>query len=474
MVKKSNLLDNFIIFIFLLMPFFSMSFFHNHLTTLFIVIAVIIIFLITIYKHLESRKNIKYLFGYFLLVFIYLIINYIRSFNFNSLIPNNYSLLKELLTIVKLMMPVLILYSLYYNQIDKKKYFFVINSWIFIITLCIISTNILKLSLSSYTSEVITYNIFEWKSNISYLFTASKGFFMYANQMAVLTIILLLISVYEFLYFKKRYFINLFLLMISMLMLGTRTSALGGLLVLAFSIIGYIIISVFNKEQIKYRFLTLCSILIMWIILLPISPFANRNIELNNYQNNVVSGININIDKNEKINYVYNHYNPNYLPKMFFEDFYKIEYDGDFWYEFIKKNENKNINYRFIEESIIKRMIEVNNNKFDILFGISNVRIQNVVNLERDFVLHFYAFGIIGSFILLLIYGVIFKISFVNLINNKNYFNFVLFSCVCLFLFIAFLTGNILNSLIPILQFSFLISRIFLIKKDEKNNSEIL
>ena len=43
-------------------------------------------------------------------------------------------------------------------------------------------------------------------------------------------------------------------------------------------------------------------------------------------------------------------------------------------------------------------------NALDKYIGISNTRIQNIVNIESDFYLHYYAFGIIGSIILLIIY----------------------------------------------------------------------
>ena len=36
------------------------------------------------------------------------------------------------------------------------------------------------------------------------------------------------------------------------------------------------------------------------------------------------------------------------------------------------------MNYRLIESSIIKRVVDINDNSLDILFGISNVRIQNI------------------------------------------------------------------------------------------------
>lgn len=472
--KRKNVLNNVTLIFLFLFPLFSTVYFHSSIITLFEVITVFIIFLFTIIIFSESRKNVKYIFLYYLLCLIYLIISYLRAPNFVSLVPNNfsYSLIKESLTVLKLITPITFLYSLYYQKIEWKKYIVVLKVWTILISFTIIITNILKLSLSSYTDDFIIKNIFEWNINNYYQETASKGLFMYANQQAAFMIMLLLIFVYDFLYKNKKSIFYILVLSLAMLMLGTRVSSVGGLLTLICATIFYVILILYKKEKINWHFLYLLIPISIWLILLPISPYANRNIELNlAYKNNdfevlAYSEIKENNEiLDEKINYVYANYNPNYLPKVFFENYYPIKYDTEFWYNYVKNIKIEDINYRNIEKSIIKRVIEINDNKFDILFGISNTRIQNIVNIESDFVLHYYAFGIIGSFILLLIYIFLIVISLYKFFKYQTYYMFTITTIILLFIYTAYLTGNIINSTNIIIPFTFIASGVFLSKK---------
>ena len=260
-----------------------------------------------------------------------------------------------------------------------------------------------------------------------------------------------------------------------MLMLGTRVSTVGGLLTLVCSFFAFIIISIFRKEKLTFKPLILLIPIFIWILLIPVSPFASRNMELSpnkepnykitlekkdsNLQEDSEQVLEDDINKNvtnseiekneqveykthsnklskeEKIQYVYEHYSPDHTPSIFFEEYYPIKYDTDFWYNLMKHTEPTNINYRYAESHIINRVIEINNNKYDRLFGISNTRIQNIVNLERDFQLHYYAFGIIGSLILLLIYILISIKSLLNFLKERTYFNFIILTSVVLFIF---------------------------------------
>ena len=472
--KRKKVLNNVTLIFLFLFPLFSTVYFHSSIITLFEVITVFIIFLLTIIIFSESRKNVKYIFLYYLLCLIYLIISYLRAQNFVSLVPNNfsYSLIKEGLTVLKLITPITFLYSLYYQKIEWKKYIIVLKVWTILISFTIIITNILKLSLSSYTDDFITKNIFEWNINNYYQETASKGLFMYANQQAAFMIMLILIFVYDFLYKNKKSIIYILALALAMLMLGTRVSSVGGLLTLICATIFYIILKLYKKEKFNWHFLYLLIPISIWLILLPISPYANRNIELNlAYEINdldilAYSEIKENAEiLDEKINYVYANYNPNYLPKVFFEKYYPIKYDTEFWYNYVKNTKIEDINYRNIEKSIIKRVIEINDNKFDILFGISNTRIQNIVNIESDFVLHYYAFGIIGSFILLFIYIFLIVISLYKFFKYQTYYMFTITTIIILFIFSAYLTGNIINSTNIIIPFTFIASGVFISKK---------
>lgn len=455
-------------------PIFDCIFFHSRITTLIRILIILIILITTIFLYQDSRKKVKWLILYYFLCTIYLIINYYHNQNFISLFPNNfnYNFVSELFTILKLIMLVTLIFSLYYQKFNKKDYILIFKIWTLIITLSIIITNIFKISYSSYGEFLIKYNIFEWNKNIYYVNSASRAYFVYANQVALTLIILLIIFLYIFIKDNIKAIIYIFLISISMLMLGTRVSSLGGLLVFIFILISYIFFVIIKKEKFNKKSLLLIFIIIMWIAILPISPYQNRNIELNYYQNNEESYLNeSNIDDNNinnnltKQEYIELNANPNLIPDFFYKVYYSYEYDPDFWINFINNTEESKINYRYMENSIIKRIIKINNNKYDILFGISNTRVQNVVNLEQDFLVQYYAFGIIGMIILLIVYPLILLYTLFKLFKEFNFNNFINILLIVIFIFCSYLTGNILNSMSMIIVFSVLSSYVLCLKE---------
>lgn len=465
-----NIIENVTVFFLFLLPLFSTVFLYNKISTLIQVIFVFLLLFVTLILYKDSRKNIKWMILYYVLCLIYLGVSFYHQEYFKSLLPSSYgfNIVSELLTILKLITPITFIYSLYYIKLPFKKYMLVLKVWCILFAGSIVLTNIFKISLGSYSDTFITKNIFEWNKYNYYKYTASKGYFMYANQVSALCIIFLLMFIYDYLYNSKKSIIYVLLVSLATLMLGTRVSTLGGLLTLVFAIIFYFIINIFNKISIKKRIYILVIPVLGWVLLLQVSPYNNRSIELNRSINRhmdeasivddkaiVMDDTSMNVDKTK---YVYQNYNKDYLPKVFFEKYYPIKYDEEFWYNFVKNNSIDKINYRYIEKSIIRRVVEVNNNSLDKFIGISNTRIQNIVNIESDFILHYYAFGIIGSIILLVIYLILFIYTFNNFVKIQNYYAFIMLSCVVLFLFSAFLTGNIINSINAVLPFIFVVS----------------
>ena len=473
-----NIIENVTVFFLFLLPLFNTVFLYNKISTLIQVIFVFLLLFITLIFYKDSRKNIKWIILYYVLCLIYLGVSFYHQESFKSLLPDSYgfNIVSELLAILKLITPITFIYSLCYMKIPYKKYMLVLKVWCILFAGSIVLTNIFKISLGSYSDTFITENIFEWNKYSYYKYTASKGYFMYANQVSALCILFLLMFIYDYLYNSKKSIIYILLVCLAMLMLGTRVSTLGGLLTLVFAIIFYFIINIFSKISIKKRIYILVIPVFGWVLLLQVSPYNNRSIELNRSINSHMDDTSIVDDKTivmddtsmnvDKIKYVYQNYNKEYLPKVFFEEYYPIEYDEEFWYNFVKNNSIDMINYRYIEKSIIRRVVEVNNNALDKYIGISNSRIQNIVNIESDFMLHYYAFGIIGSIILLIIYLILFIYAFNNFVKIQNYYAFIMLSCVVLFLFSAYLTGNIINSINAVLPFIFVVSGV--IYKDNK------
>ena len=273
---------------------------------------------------------------------------------------------------------------------------------------------------------------------------------------------------------KKKNLIYIILLTISMLMLGTRISSLGGLLVLVFlSFFNFIYTKVIVKEKYNLKNILILIPILIWCGLLVISPYANRNSEL--YTKNVTKNVENIYKSNEENNdlkemkseeeinmqkFVDSNHNPDRLPKIFFKNYYSYEYDPEFWFNFIKNTYINDINYRMIEINIIKRVKDINDNKLDDYFGISNSRIQNIVNIERDWMLHYYAYGIIGSIILLIIYPVLLFIVIKKIFNKKRIIDIFILFTICLFILCSYLSGNILNYIITIIPLIYIFNGI--------------
>lgn len=474
---KNITIKKMLMFFLAISPIFDTTFFYSRITTLVRISIITILFLFVIFKKIHKKEKLFWLLIYVSLIISYLCINYFRSKNFISYVPDNfnYNFLSELLTVWKLFTPIMLIYIISYYKFTKNDFFKVINCWVLLIAGSIIISNVFKLSLASYSDGVIKKSIFHWTKLISYKYTASKGMFVYANQEALIMIILLALSLYEFFCLNKKYFVNIVLLIVSMLMLGTRISTLGGFIILIVTTINYLLFCLIKKEKLKKNSILICLPLIVWALLLPISPYSNRNLELNRPVDIKVEGSTLFIGESNtpsrsmtKKEYVYSNYNKDYLPKVFFEDYYPIEYDPDFWYNFVKNNPVNKINYRMIEENIIKRVWNIDHKKGNMLFGISNSRIQNIVNIESDFKLHYYAFGIIGSVILLLPYLMTLIMGIINFIKNRNLLSMVLAWLCVVYIVAAYLSGNIINSMTTIIAFSLIAGMIY----QDKNISQ--
>ena len=450
-------------------PIFDMTFFHSRFTTLIRIFIILVIFISTIFLYKDSRKSLKYIIIFYLLSASYLIVSYYHSKSFISLFPNNfnYSFINELFTILKLIMPITFIYSLYYQKLSKKDFKIIFISWSLFISLQIIITNMFKISLSSYSENIIKYNIFEWNKNIYYIESASKGYFTYANMTSLTLLMMLIYNFYFFIKDNFKYIILIFLISISMLMLGTRVSSVGGLLTLICLIICYLFFVIIKKEKFNKRLFLLLSAIILWILLLPISPYKNRNTELNKHNNvlnnnmdsnDTLEGEDLNDIKNNdtKQEYIESIVNNDLVPEYFYKVYYSYENDPDFWINLIENTKGKELTYRFLERKIIQRVKNINNNKLDTLFGLSNSRVQNIHNIEMDFICQYYSFGIIGSIILLSVYLIMLIINIIKLIKKFSFLNSINLITNLLFCFCAYLTGNILCSMTMIIVYSFL------------------
>lgn len=435
-MKKLNLnsLMHKILIVFLIIqPIFDIKFFYNSISTL---IRVIVIFTLFFYYFFTSKNKHKFwILIYPALLGIYFIFHHINALNFYSLVPGNfdYSIIEEALYFVKMLSPFMLIYCIYKASLTKDTIISIMKYLVLIISLVIIISNLFVFSYGSYSDAIIKANFLEWfnpNSDYSYRDLASKGLFEFGNQIAAILIMFLPFMIYSAL--DKSKFMNWLIVVLnafSLFLLCTRVSVLGVFIVFAYTIFACCFINFIRKQHFGFKcYIPIIVILLVYSLLLPINPMFNRlaeretvietfkeeNEEPNNLVDNSVPDRNIinneipsikqaisNDNANNEMpivgtsNYMIQYIEDNYESKQLHEQFllenYPYKYDPEFWYNFLQKDISLTTDYRYIETSMVKRVVEINNNPFDKWLGITNTRLQNIFNIEQDFVVQYYA-----------------------------------------------------------------------------------
>lgn len=462
-MKKNCTIKNFLILFLIVQPIFELKYFYNSFSTLIRVFFIITFFM---YYFISNKNKKKYfLLFYPILLIIYFVFHHLNALNFSSLVPGNfnYSILNEILYFVKMLCPFLLIYSLLKANLSKKEIFLIIKSAVLFISLVIIISNIFLCSYGTYSDVRIKANFFEWfntKSSFTYKELSSKGLFESANQISAILLICLPFVIILNLQNKNK--VNFFVLLcniIAMLFLGTKVAVFGIIIVFLFIFFTYIILT----KHIKPLFILL-PFAILYICLLPFNPTFSRfsenelvieaSLDISDNQNITqnTSSVGENTDSKEyKINYIKSNYKNANINENFILNRYPYQYDVDFWYDIITSDNPRKSDYRFLEQTMVERVIEINNNPYDILFGITYTRVQNIFNIEKDFVMQFYSLGIIGTILVLLpyfiflIYWILENLS--NKLKNINFIELICFITTCMMFFVAYYSGNLLNSL---------------------------
>lgn len=231
----------------------------------------------------------------------------------------------------------------------------------------------------------------------------------------------------------------------------------------------YLCCCVLKRNRInRKKVLISMTMILIYAVVLPFSPTAGRNKVYDYILNEPVVYENISpykeegernieerpLTKEAKIEFIENHYEEKLINPQFILESYPYQYDPDFWYSILEFPEEMRANYRFLEIAMVKRIVNINNNPFDALWGITNCRIQNVFNIERDYILQYYAYGICGIVLFLGVYFLLAVRRGMVTLKNMNFFNLCQFASIMLFLGIAYLSGNILGQIsacIPVL-----------------------
>lgn len=517
-IKVEAILENIIIIFLIIQPIFDLKIFYNSISTLIRTVIIIVFFLIYFIKSNNKRKYLLLI--YSVILGIYAIFHHINAMNFTSLVPGNfnYSLVKELLYFVKMIVPILLIYVLFKSKITNSKIDKIIQLIVFIMGFSIIITNLLGMSYGSYSDEIIKANFIKWfnnSENYTYKDLASKGLFEYGNQVSAVLLMFLPFIINKSIKEKNlKNFVILLINVFALILLGTRVAVIGIMLVFIYTTV--IILYMKNKEKLKNikikNFAGVIIVVIIYIAILPINPMCNRIYEMNNQydetiqvdspnivdaesnglkddcvytennnneENMIIENIetegisrqNSSTKKEEQIKYIQDNYKKKNIHEQFILISYPYQYDTEFWTNILNLDIYTRTNYRYLEKQMVKRVIEINNNKYDKIFGITHTRVQNIFNIEQDFIEQYYALGILGCIIIFLPYLLLIIIYVYKVIKSKFKLCSIdnLLSIITIFMIfgIAYNSGNLLNSLSFTIYFAILYYKLYNVQKDE-------
>lgn len=476
---------------------------------------IMMLLIITSFIWFKDKKKYKALIIAIVVYIIYTIFHHINSLNFYVPYGNfdNYSFLKEIFYLIRMIMPLSIIFITYEKKISLKYFRIIVVSVALIFSVTMVLTNFLGIALSSYgaVTHQIEATFFEWFSSSTYdkyqyLDIASKGIFHMANQISGVLVCLLPILIY--IYFNKPNFlhtITLILTILSMIMLGTRVASIGWILICAVMIFVYLFFVYFKKEiQIKKKaVLVLVVIIAIFAAILPFSPVMNRTY-INDNSKHVESELSSTNSKKllkkfkkyiarkekenlsekekkglkkEKITFIKNSYNTFGVDRTYIEKIYPYTEDPDFWLDEYEIPFEDRANHRQLKKDITKHIIALNNNKLDYVVGMSFTRLRNAnCYMENDIYVHMYSIGIIGILLFIAPYFCILCYSLYKMFKDyKNKFTFLnvtLAGSIILVFFAGIVSGNVFDEWICTL-FLGLICGFLLINVNKQNAQQM-
>ena len=289
-MKKNKIIKVLITIFFVLLPFLDMlrttsfkdiEIFNIAIIELINILLIGTSLLFTLTK--VPKKRIFLLFAYLLLIGIYIVFHDINILKVNRslFISEHINIYTETFYILRVyVLPIILLYVLFNNKdiFDKKYYFKVAKYLISIISFSIILLNIFKLSYISYNvnGKHITNNIFDYfLYSGDFKLIASRGFFDSANELSAILLMLLPLNIYMFYKENKKFNVVLYISQfIAMILLGTRTSAYGAMLISIVAGLAYLFLIIIKKIKTNSFFNnSYFMIALVCTAFLTISPF---------------------------------------------------------------------------------------------------------------------------------------------------------------------------------------------------------
>ena len=423
-------------------------------------------FLLTLFKC--KWKELLFVFGYLIVLGIYIVFHFKHIITFDtSLFPRaDFNFVTETFYIGRVyILPLALLFVLIKNKdiFNKEFYFKIIKIVIAIISFSIIILNVLKLSFISYsdTHDFNIRNIFDY-----FLFQgdfrqlSSRGWFDSANELSAIMFMLFPINLYLLFKEGKKSNVALFVgQFIAMILLGTRTSAVGSVLIVLAVGFLYFIFVLTRTEILKVNFTKIfvfCSLIC--IAFFSVSPFmiARLNEGKADFSvKNQEAYDELEDDKNdpEKMSELFEKYRDEYMINELFLKIYPYEVDPDFWLQMAARDKALNNDSRRMKADILARVKERSNNSADTYLGLGYT--LNMIDGERDYTYQYYLFGIVGIIVLMGPYfGILIYLIAKCLFNFKKCFKLNV-ACslmgIVLGLLIAYYSGHVFGWVSPMM-----------------------
>ena len=449
---------------------------------------IMMILIITSFIWFKDKKKYKALIIGIVVYTIYAIFHHINSLNFYVPYGNfgNYSFLKEMFYLVRMIMPLLIVFITYEKKLSLKYFKIIVVAVALIFSVTMVLSNLLGFALASYGggTQPIKATFFEWflsstYDKYQYLEVASKGIFHMANQVSGVLVCLLPILIY--IYFNKANFlhtITVALTILSMIMLGTRVASIGWILICIAMIFVYLFFVYFKKEMVinKKALVILVVMMAIFASILPYSPVMNRTY-INDNSKQVEDELSATNSKKslekfkkyiaekekedltekekkalkkEKVKFVKNSYNTFGVDRSYIEIIYPYTEDPDFWLDEYEIPFEDRANHRQLKTDITNHIVALNDNKLDYVVGMSFTRLRNApCYMENDIYVHMYSIGFVGIILFIAPYFCILCYSLYKMFKDyKNKFTFLnvtLAGSIMLVFFAGIMSGNVFD-----------------------------
>ncbi len=421
--------------------------------------AIFVLAVVANYK----KKSTWVLLGYSVVCGIYMVLHYLNVKDFDVIvngISTKKTFIQSIFNISEFMVPICVLLFVIILDFGYKYFRVAAIAGTAISVLSILGSNLLGLDYISYgyggndhpSGSVIAWFIESVNQTNWYTYT-SRGLFDSGNAIAAFLSLLLPVTLFIALKEKKTLlFLLSFLQLLALLMVGTRISVFGAIILLIAVILIFAFDVIFNKKKLDLKkSLLLLMVVVLFVTCFSVSPFISRMKSGKAFNNNYVPNETIeNItqessldlsqyqDKESRIAFVRDNYHYNYLSEEFILDYYDYHEHADFWFEFMTEIEfEKRDNARKIKALILNDLIENKGGAFDRWLGIG----EAAVYPEMDFVAVYYDYGIIGIVLFLAPYLLIALATAVKLLTQLFSKKFDMMNC-CLLLALGFVLAS--------------------------------